>query len=418
MAAATHVNDTNLTATLASSRSPNRQSGGRERFDAVVVGGRCAGATTGMLLARAGLRVLIVDRSSEGSDLVSGCMIKPDGVARLDNWGILPDLLATGCPPITAAEIVLAGQHDPRAVPPGTLPPIAPRRNILDRLLQQHARRAGAQIQYRTSFRDWRDGVVTLDRHQVRTRLLIGADGRHSKVADVVHAPYQELRPGRSCAWYAYWDGARLDHLRAELRTGIFAGAFPTHASQVLAFTQLPTGAWRHDRGGDDYLAGLSRCPTISDALTDARLSSRVIGARNLPTYFRQAADAGWALVGDAAHHKDPLAARGIADALLSAQLLAEHVLRGWDQNLDQALHRYATALTSLMRPTAELNYQLAGLDLPAEQAHTTWHALQAAEQHTAAANRQRAKVSRGLSDLPADQVGTAPQPYAEQPVR
>ena len=120
---------------------------GRERFDAVVVGGRCAGATTGMLLARAGLRVLIVDRSSEGSDLVSGCMIKPDGVARLDNWGILPDLLATGCPPITAAEIALAGRRAPRAVPPpGALPPIASRRNILDRLLQQHARRAGAQV--------------------------------------------------------------------------------------------------------------------------------------------------------------------------------------------------------------------------------------------------------------------------------
>jgi flavin-dependent dehydrogenase len=170
----------------------------------------------------------------------------------------LPRTLATGCPPITAAEIVLAGRRAPRAVPPpGALPPIAPRRNILDRLLQQHAGRAGAQVQYRTSFRDWRDGVVTLDRHQVRTRLLIGADGRRSKVAGVVHAPYQELRPGRSCAWYAYWDGAHLDQLRAELRTGIFAGAFPTHAGQVLAFTQLPVGAWRHDRGGDDYLVGL-----------------------------------------------------------------------------------------------------------------------------------------------------------------
>ena len=120
-----------------------------------------------------------------------------------------------------------------------------------------------------------------------------------------------------------------------------------------------------------------------------------MIGARNLPTYFRQAAGVGWALVGDAAHHKDPLAARGIADALLSAQLLAEHLLQGWDQNLDQALHRYATALRSLMRPTAELNYQLAGLDLPTEQAHTTWQALQAAEQHTA-----KGEGVRGLSDL------------------
>ena len=121
-----------------------------------------------------------------------------------------------------------------------------------------------------------------------------------------------------------------------------------------------------------------------------------MIGARHLPTYFRQAAGAGWALVGDAAHHKDPLAARGIADAFLSAQLLAEHVLQGWDQNLDQALRRYAADLTCLMRPAAEFNYQLAGLDLPAEQARATWQALQAAEQHITAATARGAKVSAG----------------------
>jgi hypothetical protein len=61
----------------------------------------------------------------------------------------------------------------------------------------------------------------------------------------------------------------------------------------------------------------LRRCPSITAALADARLAGQPLGTRDLPTFFRRAAGTGWALVGDAAHHKDPFAARGIADALL-----------------------------------------------------------------------------------------------------
>ena len=308
-------------------------------------------------------------------------MIKPDGVARLAAWGILPDLLGTGCPAISAAEVVIDGRQLARTVfQPGIQPPIAPRRTILDRLLQEHAGRAGARVRSSTSFCSWRNGVVTLGDSTVRTRLLIGADGRRSTVARACAAPYTNVRPGRSCAWYAYWDHSPLTELRGELRHGIFAGAFPTHSAQVLAFVQLPVTAWRPGRGEQDLRAGLARCPSVAAGLDHAELSGRVVGARDLPTYFRQAAGTGWALVGDAAHHKDPLAARGISDALLGAELLADHVLRGWDNDLDQALHRYAAELTRLLRPAADLDHELARLDLPAEQARRTWQALQAAE--------------------------------------
>ena len=95
-----------------------------------------------MLLAGSGLRVLVIDRAAEGADTISGHMIKPDGVARLAAWGILPDLLGTGCPPISAAEVVIDGRHLARTVcPPGIQPPIAPRRTILDRLLQERPTR-------------------------------------------------------------------------------------------------------------------------------------------------------------------------------------------------------------------------------------------------------------------------------------
>ena len=199
-------------------------------------------------------------------------------------------------------------------------------------------------------------------------------------VARAFAAQYADVRPGRSCAWYAYWDRSPLTELRAELKHGVFAGAFPTHRAQVLAFVQLPVTAWRPGQGEQDLRAGLERCPSVAAALDNAALSGGVVGVRDLPTYFRRAAGAGWVLVGDAAHHKDPLAARGIADALLGAELLTNYVLRGWDNDLDGALRAYAAELMRMLQPTALLNDQLAGLDLPAEQAHGTWQALQAAE--------------------------------------
>ena len=125
----------------------------------------------------------------------------------------------------------------------------------------------------------------------VRTRLLVGADGRRSAVARACAAPYADLRPGRSCAWYGYWDRSPLTELRAELRHGVFAGPFPTHRAQVLAFVQLPVTAWRPGRGEQDLRAGLGRCPSVAAALEDAALSGRVIGVRDLPSYFRRPAE-------------------------------------------------------------------------------------------------------------------------------
>ena len=213
-----------------------------------------------MLLADAGLRVLVVDRADEGSDTISGHMIKPDGVREAGLLGNPSDLLATGCPPMPAAEVVIACSALTRATwPPGAPSPMAPRRSILDELLQAHARRAGARVRSGTAFRSWRNGVVTLgEEEMVRTRLLVGADGRRSAVARACAAPYADLRPGRSCAWYGYWDRSPLTELRAELRHGVFAGPFPTHRAQVLAFVQLPVTAWRPGRE-QDLLAGLWR---------------------------------------------------------------------------------------------------------------------------------------------------------------
>src|SRR4051794_17235429 len=80
-------------------RSAHRSSMTNE-YDAIVVGARCAGSPTAMLLARQGQRVLVVDRATFPSDTVSTHLIHAPGVAALARWGVLDKVIATGCPPI------------------------------------------------------------------------------------------------------------------------------------------------------------------------------------------------------------------------------------------------------------------------------------------------------------------------------
>ena len=76
-------------------------------FDAMIVGARCAGAATAMLLARQGFDVLLVDRARFPSEIPRGHYIRRDGPQRLAEWGLLERVLATGCPPITSMTIDL-----------------------------------------------------------------------------------------------------------------------------------------------------------------------------------------------------------------------------------------------------------------------------------------------------------------------
>ena len=88
-------------------------------YDAVVVGARCAGAPTAMLLAQKGHRVLLVDRAHFPSDTLSTLVIHAPGVAALDRWGLLDEVTATGCPPIETysydfGPFVISGRPHPR----------------------------------------------------------------------------------------------------------------------------------------------------------------------------------------------------------------------------------------------------------------------------------------------------------------
>ena len=122
-------------------------------YDAIVVGARCAGSSTGLLLARKGYKVLLVDRSTYASDLpFSTHYIHQSGMARLKQWGLFGRIAASNCPPITSfyfdfSAFALAGSPPPAE---GVKEAYAPRRKVLDAILVDAAVAAGAEL--RTGF--------------------------------------------------------------------------------------------------------------------------------------------------------------------------------------------------------------------------------------------------------------------------
>src|SRR5688500_2570651 len=118
-----------------------------QSYDAIVVGARCAGSPTAMLLARKGYRVLLVDRATFPSDTISTHLVHPPGVASLERWGLLGQVLATGCPPIHTYAFDM-GPFTISGTPGTEENPVAygPRRTVLDKLLVDAASEAGVEV--------------------------------------------------------------------------------------------------------------------------------------------------------------------------------------------------------------------------------------------------------------------------------
>lgn len=312
-------------------------------YDAVVIGARCAGAPTAMLLARRGYRVLLVDRATFPSDTMSTHYIHISGTARLARWGLLDRLAATGCPPITrlsfdAGDIAFAGSPPPRD---GIARAYAPRRTILDALLVDAAAEAGVEL--REAFivdeltrdgdcvtgirgRDRRGTVVT-----ERARLVIGADGRRSLLARTVDAPQYEVVPPLTTYYYTYWEGVPLDRTELYSRPGRAFIAIPTHddlACVLVAWTAAEFKTFRADIEGN-YLRTVDLALSLGERVRNSKRVERFFGSADLPNFFRRPYGPGWALVGDAGFQKDPLTAQGITDAFRDADFLAEAVDEG-----------------------------------------------------------------------------------------
>ncbi|MBZ4319517.1 FAD-dependent oxidoreductase [Streptomyces huiliensis] len=346
-----------------------------ESYDIVVVGARCAGASTALLLARQGRRVLLVDKASFPSDTMSTLYIHPPGVARLARWGVLDDVVASGCPPLDTISHDVDGLRLAAAVTPvdGATAAYAPRRHVLDGLLVRAAVAAGAEFRDGTRAEElvWRDGRVTGVRlrtgDSVRTvsaGLVIGADGMRSKVAELADAPVVRSAPLATCVYYTFWSGLRTGFGFHE-SVGRWIARIPTHDDLTVVAAYLPQDEFQAARRdpAEAYLSAVkSTAPDLYEQLMAGERADRWRGTGDQRNYFRQAHGPGWALAGDAAHHLDSITARGITNALIQAELLAGS-LAGVDvadtAAVDEATARFgrdmAAALAEPYASTLEL---------------------------------------------------------------
>ena len=329
-----------------------------ELVDVAVVGARCAGSAAAIALARAGRRVVALDRVAFPADANSTHLLWPAGVAELKALGAFDRVRALGAPPLPVA-IGVGGGYTVR----GHFTPVdgidhawCVRRTGLDAALVETAREAGAEVRERTRVtavlwdRSRAVGVRYEDAagaaHELRASLVVGADGRRSTVAGLVGArvPYRSRPSGRAC-FYAYWNDGRPDwrHVAAQWRVGAELGtAFPCDAGLVLVLLQPPrrrTSEFAADREGV-YLATVASISGLAERLDGSQLAGKVRSATDLESYFRRSSGPGWALAGDAGHFKDPVTAQGIRDALRFGRLLGESAAATLDEPraLDAAL--------------------------------------------------------------------------------
>ena len=331
----------------------------RSHYDAIIVGARCAGASTALLLARAGLKVLAIDRRPYGSDTLSTHALMRPAVLQLSRWGLLEPLLKAGTPLITATTFHYG--DDEITIPLDGAPDlpglIAPRRTVLDRILVDAARKAGAEFLHDMAvgdlFADTRGRVRGVEirgagRGALRASadIVVGADGIGSLVAKCCDAQvlrqgmvsaahvfgYAPAEPGAGYHWY--------------FRDGLAGSFIPTNDGMACIVASVPTRLFDqrfrlgHGRARMEVLEALS--PALAAQAGQAPKDARLQAFRGAPGYIRQAHGPGWALVGDAGFFRDPITSHGISDALRDAEGLARAILDGseaafaaWQQQRD-----------------------------------------------------------------------------------
>jgi 2-polyprenyl-6-methoxyphenol hydroxylase-like FAD-dependent oxidoreductase len=310
-----------------------------------VVGSRVAGAASAMLLARAGLRVLTVDRTRFPSDAVSSHQIQVPGAALLNRWGLLSELVASGTPAATRARFDIDGVRVAGDFPTvdGVGAVYSPRRILLDDVLVRAAREAGAETREGLTVEEllWSSGRVSGIRGRTRDglpltergTLVIGADGKHSTVARQVGALRYRTHQTASFASYGYWAGLPL-HGTARMysRRGLVVAAFPTNDELSVVFLARPRDDFDAYRGDVEagFLAAADQCGDLGERLRAGHRVERIRTTPDLPHALTVQHGLGWALAGDAGAVMNPVTAQGITHALRDADRLTAAVRRSW----------------------------------------------------------------------------------------
>jgi flavin-dependent dehydrogenase len=352
-------------------------------YDAIVVGARCAGSPTAMLLARKGHKVLLLDKATFPSDTMSTHVVHPPGIAALERWGLLEALVETGCEPITRysfdfGPLTIAGS--PRPID-GIARAYGPRRTVLDKLLVDAAVDAGAELREGFTVDEIvaADGSVTGIRgHEKggsevteKAQVVIGADGRHSLLAKTVRPEQYNERPSHLAMYYAYWSGLPVDGftttIRAEHRRGWAAA--PTNDDLTVLPFGWPVEEFHENRKDieGNFLAAMELAPEFAERVRGATRESKFIGSAELPGYFRKPYGSGWVLLGDAGYHKNPITAMGINDAFRDAELVAAALDAAFSgaRPLEEGMNVYQQTRDAEAGPVYEFTDEFAQMQPP-----------------------------------------------------
>lgn len=354
-------------------------------YDVIIVGARCAGSSTAMLLARHGHSVLLLDADSFPSDFqASTHMLWQSGVARLARWGLLERLRATGCPPLRKITLDLGVMSMAGNAPPadGIDEAYCPRRMVLDSLLLDAAREAGVEFESGARVRelvtsDGRVSAVTWTdaagaSQTASCRIVIGADGSSSTIARLVAAPTLDEHPRHEGIIWSYFSNVPSEGMEFYSRPRRMLMVYPTNEGQSLV------GSCVHH---EDYAALAKEADTGMLAEFEAlapSLAARVRAGtqesswltRSTRGFRRQATGPGWALVGDAGLTMDPITAAGISNAFRDADLLSEAVHDGLaaGASLDEVVASFGAERDAASVPLYEFARESGKLEPPPQQ--------------------------------------------------
>ncbi|MCU7726194.1 FAD-dependent monooxygenase [Actinoplanes sp. KI2] len=347
-------------------------------YDVIVVGARVAGSATAMLLARGGLRVLVVDRARFPSDTLSSHQVQLPGGALLRRWGILDRLIESGTPPARGVlfdpgPAVLRGDYQPHD---GVDAVYSPRRTLLDTVLIDEARAAGAAIEEgfivanpigndRITGIRGRAKNATTDR-TITANLVIGADGKHSTIARTVQARTYRARPPASAACYAYFADLPVKGGEVYTRPDRMVGLWPTDDNLTIVYLGVPAARFSAVRDERGFRADVSEVADLGVRLAAASRVEHLRATTDLPGLMRKPYGPGWALAGDAGLVMDPITGQGIGNALRDADLLASAILAGdglaggRPHDRDRAFRDYHRRRDAARRPIYDLTARFA----------------------------------------------------------
>jgi 2-polyprenyl-6-methoxyphenol hydroxylase-like FAD-dependent oxidoreductase len=291
---------------------------------------------------------------------------------------LLDEVRATGCPPITDysfdfGAFTIAGTSHPVD---GISNAYAPRRTVLDKVLVDAARASGAEVREGCNV----EGLVVEDGRVVgirtahgeeRARIVIGADGRNSRVAQVVGATEYNTKPRLQYAYYTYFSDLPTTTFESYIRPDRGFACAATNDGLTMVVVGWPyaeAAAYKSDVEGN-FLRTLDLAPDFAARVSAATRQAPFLGG-SVPSWFRQPYGEGWALVGDSGYNKDPITAQGISDAFLDAERCTRAIDRWLGQEVpyDDAMRAWHAERDAATMPIYEFTAQLATLELPPQE--------------------------------------------------